>query len=217
MLTIAGDLGRVIVGFVLTLFVFSYLIRDNPLFRLAVHVLVGVSAAYAVVITLRQVLLPALRTFLQAPFSIATLGWLIPIALAVMLLLKAVPRTARLGNSAMAILVAVGAAVGLVGAVIGTLLPLIASPYENRLLGLVASLVAIAALAAFYFTDRIPPGTRFAMPASFGIVRTFGQAIIVAALAGLFAALLNSSLALLVERVGFYLTSFAEVFSGLGA
>jgi hypothetical protein len=217
MLGTAGEFGGLLLGFVLSLFVFSYLIRDNPLYRLAVHVLVGVSAAYAVVVAGRTILLPALREFLQSPASPAGLRWLIPIALAAVLLLKAVPRTARLGNSAMAVLVAIGAAVGLTGAVLGTLLPLIASPYENRWLGLLASLVAVAVLGAFYFTDRIPPGTRLALPASFGYVRTFGQIIIVAALAGLFAALLNTSLALLVERVGFYLTSFADIFVRLTA
>ena len=38
-----------IVGFILTLLVFSYLLGDNPLYRIAIHLLVGTSAAYAAV------------------------------------------------------------------------------------------------------------------------------------------------------------------------
>ncbi len=36
-----------LVGFLLTLMVFSYLIGDNPLFRIAVYLFIGVSSGYA--------------------------------------------------------------------------------------------------------------------------------------------------------------------------
>jgi hypothetical protein len=47
-------------GAVLTLLIFSYLLGDNPLYRLALHIFVGVSVAYALIIALRGVILPAL-------------------------------------------------------------------------------------------------------------------------------------------------------------
>ena len=34
-------------GFILTLVVFSYLIGDNPVFRLTLHLFIGVSAGFA--------------------------------------------------------------------------------------------------------------------------------------------------------------------------
>ena len=35
------------VGLILTLMIFSYLIGDNPLFRIAVYLFIGVSSGYA--------------------------------------------------------------------------------------------------------------------------------------------------------------------------
>jgi predicted membrane protein len=39
-----GDLIWGIIGFLLSILVFSYLIGDNPLFRFAIHLFIGVSA-----------------------------------------------------------------------------------------------------------------------------------------------------------------------------
>ena len=47
-------------GFVLTLLIFSYLIGDNPLFRITVHIFIGVSAGFAAVIAIENIILPRL-------------------------------------------------------------------------------------------------------------------------------------------------------------
>ena len=47
-------------GFLLTILVFSYLLGDNPFFRLAVHIFIGVSAAYVALVTINNVLIPRL-------------------------------------------------------------------------------------------------------------------------------------------------------------
>ncbi|MEA3402073.1 MAG: hypothetical protein U9R79_12625 [Armatimonadota bacterium] len=44
----------------LTLAIFSFLYRDNPVYKLAEHVFVGISAGYGVVITYREAVLPLL-------------------------------------------------------------------------------------------------------------------------------------------------------------
>ena len=48
------------IGFLLTLLIFSYLIGDNPLFRSAVYIFIGVSSGYAAVVVWHNVLLPKL-------------------------------------------------------------------------------------------------------------------------------------------------------------
>ncbi|MGD9496422.1 MAG: hypothetical protein AB7Y46_08930 [Armatimonadota bacterium] len=48
------------VAALLTLAIFSFLYRDNPLYKLAEHIFVGVSAGYAVVVTWREAVLPDL-------------------------------------------------------------------------------------------------------------------------------------------------------------
>ena len=48
-------------GFLLTILVFSYLLGDNPFFRLAIHIFIGVSAAYVALVTINNVLIPFFR------------------------------------------------------------------------------------------------------------------------------------------------------------
>jgi hypothetical protein len=57
-----SDLICVWVGAILTLLVFSYLLGDSPLFRLAQAILVGVAIGYAGTVAIRAVLIPRLFT-----------------------------------------------------------------------------------------------------------------------------------------------------------
>ena len=110
------------IGLVLTLLIFSYLIGDNPLFRSAVYIFIGTSSGYAAVIFWYDVLLPKLSVLRADNPSQFVLG-LIPFLFGATLLAKPFPRIAWLGSFAMALLVGVGAATALSGAVIGTLIP----------------------------------------------------------------------------------------------
>jgi hypothetical protein len=111
------------ISFLLTLMVLSYLIGDNPIFRVAIYIFIGVSAGYVAAIAWHQVLYPRL----VLPLLSASLGerllLIIPLVLGLLLLLKLSPRTASLGTLPMAFLVGVGAAVAIGGAVLGTLFP----------------------------------------------------------------------------------------------
>ncbi|MGB1288114.1 MAG: hypothetical protein ACPG7F_16375, partial [Aggregatilineales bacterium] len=49
-------------GFVFTLLIFSYILGDNFLYRLAVYVFIGLAAAFTTIVTLEQVILPLLTT-----------------------------------------------------------------------------------------------------------------------------------------------------------
>lgn len=204
-----ADVGGVLVGFLLTLCVLSYVIKDNPLYRLAVHILVGVSAAYAIVMVVRQVFAPV-WTALRDDIGGNGLLWIVPMILALMLLLKALPRTTVLGNGAMAALMAIGAAVAFVGAIAGTLLPQILTRHDNALTGLLLAILTISVLAYFVFTGRSAVGERTLMPRWYRPVSVLGRVVITMALAGLFSGILNTSLVILTERVGFFLNAFGQ-------
>ena len=123
-MTLSLDQIGIIVGAILTLMILSYLIGDNFLFRLAVHILVGVGAAYAAVIVIFDVILPRLlqpwlERFSPAAMIIAAAA----LILSVMLLFKLSPRLAWIGNVPVGYLVGVGAAVALGGALFETLGP----------------------------------------------------------------------------------------------
>jgi hypothetical protein len=107
---------------ILTLLVYSYLLRDNPLYRLAEHLLVATSVAYALVAAVHWVLVPRLLQPLSAGL-INRPDLLIPLALGLLLLGKGIPGGARLGNPGLAYLVGMGLALAMGGALVGTLLP----------------------------------------------------------------------------------------------
>lgn len=121
------DLITGIIAFLFTLMIFSYLIEDNPLFRIAVHIFVGISAGYVASVAIRQVLwpdllLPLVNGFLNG-MSTQQAILAVPLFLCGLLLMKAWPPISRLGMPAMGLLVGVSAAVAVGGAVNGTLLP----------------------------------------------------------------------------------------------
>ena len=47
-----SNIAGVALGLVLTLMIYSYLLGDNPLFRLATHVMAGIGTAYAAVVVI---------------------------------------------------------------------------------------------------------------------------------------------------------------------
>jgi hypothetical protein len=134
-MTLSLDQIGVIVGAILTLFILSYLIGDNFLYRLATHVLIGVGAAYITVTVIADVLWPrivqpliAVQTIqaisddnlkLQMLINAIVAG--IGVFLSFLLLFKFQPRFAFVGNIPIGYLVGVGAAVALGGAVFGTI------------------------------------------------------------------------------------------------
>ena len=121
------------VSFVLTLMIFSYLLSDNVLYRLAVHLLVGVAAAYIAIVAVESVLVPWVhQTLLADPnaYDQATIMGLrafglLPFLGGALLLLKFSVRLAPIGDLEIGFLVGVGLAVAVVGAVSGTLAPIV--------------------------------------------------------------------------------------------
>ena len=108
------------VGALLTLMILSFLYRDNPFYRFAEHLFVGVSAAYWMVQAFWNTLIPNLFGKLYPPmveFALPALkdnqpqfSRLIPLAFGILLLLRLVPRFAHYSRMAMAL--AIGFAAG---------------------------------------------------------------------------------------------------------
>ncbi|NIV32980.1 MAG: hypothetical protein GWN58_27110, partial [Anaerolineae bacterium] len=78
MLEIAG----LVAGAVLTLLIFSYLLGDNPLYRLALHLFVGTLLGYSFGVVLRDVL----RNMVLAQLSTDPLAVVVPLVLGILLL-----------------------------------------------------------------------------------------------------------------------------------
>jgi hypothetical protein len=117
------DLIGGLLGFLLTLCVFSYLLGDNALFRLAIHIFIGVAAGFVAAMALSGVIFPQLLVPLIGGAPVEKLWVLFPCLLSLLLITKAFPRISILGSPVMAFLVGVGAAVAVGGALLGTLFP----------------------------------------------------------------------------------------------
>lgn len=209
-------------AFILTLLVFSYaIVGDNVLFRIATYALIGVAAAYVVLVTFNQVIWPKfVLALLRNDISYAEKALLVvPLLLSLMLLTKAFPRIAKFGTLPLAFLVGVGAAAMLSGIVLGTLFPqtLAAINAFDMQAGraqtagvavvLMEGVVLLAGtgftLLYFQFTARSRPGQVAERGALVANAAEVGQVFIATTLGALFAGVYLASLTTLIERLTF--------------
>jgi hypothetical protein len=199
------------VGFVMTLLIFSYLLMDNFLYRLAVYVFVGVAAAYSVVVAVEGVLVPWLRgTLFAASPQVGQIAFgVIPLLVGLLLFLKSVPRLEVLGNLGMAFLIGIGTAVALIGTISGTLLPLVYSTgafvADDLINGVVIILGTITVLLYFQYLSVRRPDGQVVRPLPLRVAATLGQVFLIMTFASLYAGAILSSLTIVSERVAFLL------------
>jgi hypothetical protein len=210
------ELISALVGLILTLMVFSYLIGDNPLFRVAVYLFIGVASGYAATIVWHDVLVPKLFQPLAAlnPLSF------VPLIFAILLLAKLSPRISWIGSFAMAVLVGVGAAAAVGGALIGTLMPQAQATINGFdvlsagnvgqaafqfLEGSIVLVGTVVTLASFHFSagraaDGAPRRNRILEG-----IAWVGRIFISITLGALFAGVYMSALTAMIERLSFVL------------
>ncbi len=90
----------------LTLFIFSFLYKDNPLFKFAEHLYVGVSLGYIIVKTYDSVVL---HLIVKPIVENGEIALLIPVAIGMLMLTRYVPKAAWMSRYAFAFIVGMGA------------------------------------------------------------------------------------------------------------
>ena len=90
----------------LTLFIFSFLYQDNPLFKIAEHLYVGVSLGYTIVKAYDTVLMTLI---LRPILNKGEWSLVIPVAIGMLMLARYVPKAAWMSRYAFAFIVGVGA------------------------------------------------------------------------------------------------------------
>ncbi|MCP4632280.1 MAG: hypothetical protein GY855_05085 [candidate division Zixibacteria bacterium] len=111
------------VGAFLTLSIFSFLYKDNPFYKLAEHLFVGVSAAYWMCMGIWGTLVPNLIAKLHPPLvknilpavadKPAEYKYLIPLILGIMFLMRLAPKGAWISRWALAFIVGTTAGLNL--------------------------------------------------------------------------------------------------------
>lgn len=203
------------VGLILTLLVFSYLFGDNPLFRFTIYLFIGVASGYAAAVLLRSVFFAKFNSVQMNNPTQLILNVIIPLLISVTLLAKLSPRLAAMGNFAMAILVGVGAATAIGGALIGTLLPQSqaamnafdlgspagGSPAFKFFTGIMMLAGTVLTLASFHFsTGRAADGTP-KQNRIMGWVSSLGRIFVAITLGVLFAGVYLAALTAMIERL----------------
>ena len=203
------------VGLILTLMVFSYLIGDNPLFRFAVYLFVGVASGYAATVIVYNVLIPRLSLFQTNDLNRLLLA-IIPLLLGVSLLAKFSPRISWIGSFGMAVLVGVGAAAAIGGALIGTLVPQLNAAIDafdfrsagggtNAVFRLVEGTVmffgTVLTLASFHFSASRAADGAPGRNALLEGVAWVGRIFIAIALGVIFAGVYMAALTAMIERL----------------
>lgn len=223
------DLIGMLAAFILTVMVLLYAFDDNALFRLAIYLFIGVAAGYASAVAVKDVILPRLSG-LGGGQMIFVLVWI------VLLATKLSPRTARIGNPAAGLLVGVGAAVAIGGAIQGTLIPQVTAAWDIFTPGLISqslgtgafgSILAyvltgtailvgtVSTLAHFHFgaqpaPNQIPQRRKF-----IEVISKIGQFFIATTFGVIFAGIYSAALSALIERLVFLSVVVRTFIAGL--
>jgi hypothetical protein len=218
-----ADLVGTLLGFLLTLLIFSYIFGDNALFRLGIHIFIGVAAGYTAVVAWYNIIWPQLFRPLFVGNTSERLFVIVPLVLSGLLLAKVSPRLALLGNPVMAYLVGVGVATAIGGAVLGTIFPQVGASInlfdlqieQADTADILAQLAnasiilvgTISTLAFFHFGLRTRPDLESQRGAMVEGLGWAGEIFIAVTFGALFAGVYTASLTAFVERLRF-LTDF---------
>ena len=196
------------VATVLSFMVLSRIIGDNPLYRFAQYLLMGVALGYAAAVLVGQTIVPAV---VQAAATPSSLQPLVTLGISGLLLLLLATRFGRqrassLANLPLAVIFGVGAAVALIGAARGTILPQLLDTVAQRrlqaadasaLAGTIVLVVAVViTLLSFTYRQRGEEPSRFGY-----LVRRFGRSLVLATFGVFLAAAVTTYLTALVNQI----------------
>lgn len=215
------ELAGMALGLLLTILVLSYILGDNPFYRLALHVFLGALVGYAFGVMIREVWLKLIVNPLLED-SIGNMIVVIPMLIGLALFFfKSIPRLAYIGNFPLAFLIGVGIAVALVGAFVGTLAPqfeatanaMNADPVE----GVTIAIGTVCTLLAFDFTfTQKRRGLGGALGTVIELAGKIGRFFLTIAFGVAFAGAITAALSIFIGRVQYLIETVTKLLSPLG-
>jgi hypothetical protein len=211
----------VLVGAALTIFVLSYLLGDNFLYRLALHIFLGALVGYTFGLTIREVW----DKLIAGPWREDLLGNLvlvIPVGIGFgLFVFKSIPRFAYIGNFFLSPLIGFGIAVALVGALVGTLAPQFGATANamsaNPLEGIVIAVGTVCTLLAFDFTfTQKRRGLGGALGKVIGWAGKVGRGFLTVAFGVAFAGAITAALSVFIGRIQYLIEAATKLLSIFG-
>lgn len=204
------DLIAGIISLIFTLLIFSYLLGDNPLFKIAVHLFIGVSSGFIASIVIWQLIVPQIVNPILFGSLAEKILAAIPLLGGLFILLRISSRLP------LAFMTGTGAAVAVAGAVTGTLLPQVSAVIHAFDLSLAAAsnisalealgngavvLIGTAlSLAYFHFGAHPRPDGSMHRWGLIEMAAWGGRLFIGIALGAIFAGIYDAALTALIER-----------------
>lgn len=221
-MTFNYELFWIVVSFLLTVMILSYLLGDNIFFRFAAHLFIGITAGYILLLIIYEIMLPFLIFPLANGSWIEWLWFSIPLVLILLLIVSQIKKFTWIGSLPLAYLAGLAAAVAIGGAVFGTLIPqslAIIEPFDpdnlypnsgqswlNILDAAVMLVGTVGTLSYFYFGRKLKPKTDLDLtkrPLIFEVLSKIGQVFIGITLGAVFAGVFSSALLALIDRILF--------------
>jgi hypothetical protein len=194
----------------LTLAIFSFLYRDNPAYKFAEHLYVGVSAAFAVLYTWAFDIWPMLvePMILGRGVTDPVDRWIliVPACFGLLMLARWIPRVAWLSRWAISLTVGIAAGLGITGQIQGILLPQIRGTLlpMNSIDNIILVVGVITTLVYFYFSVEhkglVKAGARI------------GVVFIMASFGASFGYTVMARISLLIGRLNFLVTDWLHLF-----
>ena len=196
-----------------TLCIYSFLYRDNPFYRFAEHLFVGLSVGYGIVFSIHEGLIPlAWVPFWEAITKREFMGLLklIPIAIGLLFFARVVPKYSWLIRYPIAILIGIGSGLAIpnvmeasiFGQVHGTLTPFgqihagVLGPFE--IFGAILMLVGVICTLTYFFFSIEHRG-------AVGGISKVGIVFLMVGFGSAFGNTVMGRVSLLIQRVDFLL------------
>ncbi len=193
------------IGAILTFAILSFLYKDNPLYKVAEQIFVGLSAGYWFIYTIYFILIPNLYSKLTTDFS-GNAILIIPALLGVMMLIRIIPKLEWLSRYPISLLMGTTAGLSfllyiksdLIQQLIATMINPFAAGNSGQTIGEILMIVGtISGLAYFFFSKK--------HEGAFGVVAKIGIYFLMVSFGAAFGYTVMARISLLIGRIQFLL------------
>ena len=162
-------------------------------------------------VAVQQFLWPIFLLVRQQPTAPSSLLWAVPLLLALLLLLQRLPTFNWWGSLPLAVLIGIGTAVALTGALLGTLWPQVTATATTPGRGIAIALLTAITLLSFQYYRRQNEAGEVITPRWLSVVTLAGQAVLVLTFGVVFANVLGTGLTLLTAQISSLLSQLLQL------